>query len=79
MNRQLHWNYSSKVSFYAGTMSSKITVTEAQELTKMVHLASIKSVEDEDFVLQTNRPCIDISNFMETIKSGKLLMLVFYV
>ena len=77
MNRQLHWNYSSKVSFYAGTMSSKITVTEAQELTKMVHLASIKSVEDEDFVLQTNRPCIDISNFMETIKNGKLLMLVF--
>lgn len=77
MSNQLNWNYSSQVSFYAGAMSSKIVVTEAQEMTKLVHQASIKSIEDGGFVLQSNRPCIDISSFMETIKKGNLLMLVF--
>lgn len=77
MNHHFYLSNSVRRAFFTRAMSSTMQVTEAQEITQAVHRASIKSVEDGDYVLSANRPCLDISHFMNSVKNDDLQLVAF--
>ena len=77
MDQHFYLSNSVRRAFFTRAMSSTMQVTEVQEITQAVHRASIKSVEDGDYVLSANRPCLDISHFMNSVKNDDLQLVAF--